>query len=104
MYADVIKRITDAEEAARKQKQDTLVRAKNMVSDAEKEGRTTLAGATERAEGENKKLMQAADKKAADYAVKLEAETSELQERIRAAAGERMEQAASLIVERILKS
>ncbi len=104
MYVDVIKSITDAEEAARQEKQTAQARAKNEMAEAEKKGQAALAEAAARAEEENKKRMQASDKKAVENALKLESETSELRERIRAGAVSRLDPAASLIVERIVNS
>ena len=104
MYVEVIKSITDTEEAARQDKQAALTTAKSKIADAEKKGREAVAAAISNAENQNKKLMQTAELKAVDEAQKLQAETAELQMAIRSKAETRLDKAASLIVERIVNS
>ena len=104
MYVEVIKSITDTEEAARQDKQGALTNAKNKIAEAEKKGREAVAEAVARAETENKKLMQSAELKAVEDAGKLQAETAKLQKAIRSQAESRLDKAASLIVERIVNS
>ena len=104
MYVDVIKSITDAEEAARQDKQNALTAVKNKIAETEKKGQETLAESSARAEAENKKRMQASDKKAVENAKKLESETSGLRAVIQSEAERRLDEAACVIVERIVNS
>jgi V/A-type H+-transporting ATPase subunit G/H len=104
MSLEVVKSISEAEEAGRQAKAAATANAKNAIADAEKTGQAAVADAAARAEAEVKKLLQAAEEKAADQALALKSSTLDRQAAIRAAAEARLDQAALLIVERIVKS
>lgn len=104
MSHEVIKAITDAEESAREDMLKAQAAAKAMIAKAEKEGQTSVSEAISRAEEETKKRMLSADEKAAQNAAELQASTSNFSDDIRRRAETRLNQAASLIVERIVQN
>lgn len=104
MSLEVVKSISDAEENARQAKAAALASAKTAIAEAEKMGQNAVTEAILRAEEAVKNLLKAADEKAAEHALALKSDTSNRQAAIRAAAGSRLDQAALLIVERIVKS
>ncbi len=104
VYVEVIKSITDAEEAARQARQNAQTEAKNLIAEAEKKGREAVSEAIVRAEAENKKRMQAAEQKAVQNAGKLETDTTQFCSNLRAESRRRLDEAASVIAERIVNS
>jgi V/A-type H+-transporting ATPase subunit G/H len=104
MYLEEVQSIRDAEEAARRAKADAITEAKTMTAEAEEKGRKLLAESVLRAEEECKSLLRDAENRAAEIIKSIEKETSELQEKIRTKAEAKLDEAALLIVERIIKS
>jgi V/A-type H+-transporting ATPase subunit G/H len=102
MYAEVIKSITDAEEAARQEKQNALARAKSRTAEAEKKGLDAMTKAAARAEEDVRRLLCEAEQKAAEAEAELQNVTSQQQAEIRRQAESRLNEAADFIVERIV--
>ncbi len=78
--------------------------AKKAIADAEKAGAAAIAAAISRAEEETRALMRATEKKAEDSAEELFQSTSNKCVAIRARAESRMDNAAALIVRRVVES
>jgi V/A-type H+-transporting ATPase subunit G/H len=102
MSLDVIKSIGDAEELARQARLAAQTKAKNMIAEAEKKGQAVVLDAVTRAEADVKRLLDEAENKAASSAAGLLSTTSEKQAEIRRLAECRLDDAAGLIVERIV--
>lgn len=102
MSHDMIKQITDAEDSARKARADAQAAAKNAIAEAEKKGQATVAEAIQRADAEVKRLLAEADARAADDAARLREATAKQQADIHRLAGARLDEAAGIIVERIV--
>jgi vacuolar-type H+-ATPase subunit H len=104
MSLEVVKSISEAEETARQAKAAAQLGAKAAIAETEKTGQKTVTEAISRAEEEVNNLFRTADEKAAEHALALKSSTSNRQAAIQAAAGSKLDQAALLIVERIVKS
>lgn len=102
MPLDALKLISDAEESARSMKAAAAAKAKQMLSDAEKEGEALLVSTKEKAEAEleSKRIVakNQNDTATSNRKALLEKQKSEL----RSIAEGRLDAAASVIVERIV--
>jgi V/A-type H+/Na+-transporting ATPase subunit G/H len=103
MSLEVMRRVLDAEEAARRAKQKAEEAAEKAVLEAEKNGQASVEAAITRGEDEINHLQRASDVKAAENAMELKSTTSNRQAAMQARAENRLNQAAKLIVERIVK-
>jgi len=102
MSLDAIKSIGEAEDNARRAKQDAVLSAKRTAEEAERQGRETVAATIVRAEAEVKHLKTASDQKAAESARELLSTTANKRAALRAKAESRLDAAAGIIVERIV--
>lgn len=102
MYREVLLSINEAEDAARLEKQNAQASAKNMIAEAEKMGQSNVSKAVLRADEEVKMLLNEANQKATENAAVMLAATSLQQAEIRRHAGSRLDEAADIIVERIV--
>jgi V/A-type H+-transporting ATPase subunit G/H len=102
MSLEVIKSISDAEDAAREARLSAQTQAKSMIAEAEKKGQAAVLDAAARAEDEVKKRFSEAEQKAAAYAAELQKTTAEKQAEIRRHAESRLNDAAGMIIERIV--
>ena len=104
MSFEAITSITGAEAAAKATIAGAELKAKQMLADAQSAGKLAVEAAGKKAEGELQELnRQAADKARADA----ETVSGELENRkaaLRARAEARLEEAATLVVERIVNS
>ena len=100
---DVIKSICAAEEEAEQRKIITEIKAREAVEEAKKAGKLTVEKTLARAESEITYLIRATDKKVTDDARELASKTANRQAALRARAERRLDAAATLIVERIVK-
>lgn len=104
MSLEAIKSITAAEELSQREKLEAQQNAKKAIADAEKAGEAAIAAARARAEEEIRALMKATEAKAAENAEELLQNTSNKCVAIRAHAESRLDNAASLIVRRVVES
>ena len=104
MSTDVITSITEAEDAARKEIALARQNARKLISDAETEGSELVSRSVSRAQDEVRALFDAADKKAAENAEELNGTIANRCAALRAHAEARLDSAAALILERIVKS
>lgn len=102
MSLEVLKSIGDAEESARQSRLSAQLLAKNRIAEAEKKGQAAVADAISRAEQDVKKLLNEADQRATEKAAELRDTASEIQAEIGRQAGIRLDDAAGMIVERIV--
>jgi len=101
---EAIKSISAAEDEARQAKLIAQQKAREMIEAADNTGKEIVASAISRAESEIALLKRTADQKAAEQAVELASKTANRQAMLRARAELRMDNAAQLIVERIVST
>ena len=103
MSLNAIQKVTEAEQSAQAGKAEAIAAAKKLVADAQRAGDALVEQARAKAEAENKALLRQAEERAAKAAeATLEQARQEAQAMCRAAEG-RLDQAADLIVGRVVK-
>ena len=103
MSLDAIQKITGAEQTAQARKAEAAAAAKKLVTDAQREGEALIAKARADAEAHNKSLLQQAEQRAAQAAEEIMANAARDAEAMCSAAQGKLEQAADLIVEKVVK-
>lgn len=104
MSLEAIKIIGEAEEAARRRKTDALQEAKRTVAQAQALASEAVEAARRKAAEELAELSGKAEEKAKADAVELAGNTENRKAAMRAHAETRLDDAAKLIVERIVNS
>lgn len=104
MSLEAIQFLAQAEEKARQMKSAAAAEAKERVADAHLRGEAMLDEAVKRAERELAELDECADSEARKNARELAEKNEANKAAMRTAARERMDEAISFIVERIVKS
>lgn len=104
MSFEAIASITNAEAEAKAQVAAAEVRAKQMVADAHSAGKLAVEAACAKAEGELKELNRQAGEKAREDAKAMTGELENKKAALRARAESKLEDAAILVVERIVNS
>lgn len=102
MSLEAVKQVTMTEEQARAQKAEAVQEAKRLVAEAEKVGRQILLDAQTKAAAEVKALIAQAEQAASDDAAKVEAQAAADAQQLRSKAEGRLEEAASLIVRKVV--
>ncbi|MBE7017471.1 MAG: hypothetical protein E7420_04865 [Ruminococcaceae bacterium] len=102
MSLEAIQLISEAEERSRRMKSESLAEAKKRVADAHAKGEALLYEAERTAEAELEALYNTATKDAASAAEKRAEEGIAMEKRMKALAEQKMEEAVSFIVERIV--
>ena len=103
MAFDAITSIAQAEDAAKVAVQYAQAQAKQMIADAGTQGKAEIDAAVARAEKELRTLQQKSDAKSVEDARKLLSEMETKKAVLKAGAEAKLEAAASLVVERIVK-
>lgn len=104
MSFEAMDAITAAEREAKKVIAEAEAKARQMIADAESAGKAALTAANEKAERELAELKKQADGKAISDANALSGDTENKKAALRAKAEARIDQAAKLVVERIVNS
>ncbi len=104
MSLEAIKQVAEAEELTKLKKAEAQIAAKQLVADAEKNGKAALDKARAEAEAQAKAMMAEAEENARVYADQVVRETEADKEALRRAAELKLEEAAALIVERVVKN
>jgi len=104
MSTDAITSITEAEEASRTAIALARQTARKQIAEAELRGAELVSQSVARAQDEVRSLFDAADKKAAANAEELDGNIANRCAALRARAEARLDSAAALILERIVKS
>ena len=104
MSFEAIKGISDAEVLCKAQIAEAEAKAKQMLADAESVGKAALDAAAARADSELKALKEKAEKQTAEKTAALDDEIRAEAEQLRTAAEQKLEDAAALVVERIVGS
>lgn len=95
--------IKAAEDAAVKTRLDAQSAASAAEAETEKAGAAQVFDVRRRAENESAALLCKAEKDASEFAEKLRGETVAQRTALRAAAGQRMDAAASIIVKKVVE-
>ena len=103
MSFDAITGIAQAEDAAKVAVQYAQAQAKQMLADAESEGKAEIEAAVARAEKELRVLRQKSDVKSVEDAKKLLNELETKKAVLQAGAEAKLDAAASLVAERLVK-
>lgn len=103
MSFDAIASIAQAEDAAKVAVSYAEAQAKQMAADAEAAGKASIAAAVAKAESEIAELKRRTEQKAQGDAEKLSGSVENRKAVLRAAAEAKLEAAAALVVERIVK-
>ena len=103
MSFDAITGIAQAEDAAKVAVQYAQAQAKQMLADAETEGKAEVDAAVAKAEMELRALQQKSDAKSVEDAKKLLNELETKKAVLQAGAEARLDAAASLVAERVVK-
>lgn len=99
---EAIQKVAKAEEQGREQKLAAEQRAKQLVSEAERGGHALLEK-TRKAGAENgRELLKAAEERAKAAAEEIARRAQEESEALRSSAGKRLDEAAELIVGRVV--
>lgn len=104
MSLEAIKIITTAEEEARQSIILAQQNAQDMIEEVQRAGNNTIEITLARAQSEIAHLMRTLDQKATEAAKDLASTTANRQATLRARAERRLDDAAALIVERIVNS
>lgn len=104
MSLDAIKTVGQAEENARRIRQDAIAAAKRAIAEAEAAGEESIKAAEKRAEEELRELRRKSDEKATEDAGELARSTENKKAALRVKAEAKLDSAAMLVVERIVNS
>ena len=102
MFQEAIKTIAEAEEKAKRIRQEAAASAKQAVEDATLAGETKVRDAVQQAETECADMMRKAEEKAAKEAGDLASNTENKKAALRVRAESSMSRAVKLITERIV--
>jgi vacuolar-type H+-ATPase subunit H len=102
MNQDILKDIRDAEDRIQQQKAETQAAAKNMIAEAERKGLTTVSDAVARAEEEAARLLEETQRQADRTDAEVREAAAKKQDALRREALSRLDEAAGIIVERIV--
>lgn len=104
MSYEAITSVTQAEAAAKTAVANAEAKAKQMLTDAENAGKAAIEAACVKAESELQELRARAGEKAVSEAGDLSKDLENRKAALRAKAEAKLEQAATLVVERIVNS
>lgn len=104
MSLEAIKQVTETEQLGRQRKTEAAATAKKTVADAEKAGLAALEEARSRAEAQVNAFMKEAEERASKHTKQVIAGAEKACDALRKSAEGRMDQAAALIVRRVVNS
>ena len=104
MTMEAIEKVAAVEEKGRADKADAEARVKQAIAEAEHEGQAQLQKARRDAAEYGRELLKRAEERAAETAREIAERARGESDALRAAAKGRMEQAAEMIVGRVVKS
>lgn len=103
MTFEAIRSIAQAEAEAKQMLQDADARSRQMLQDAEKEGKAAIETARSMAAGECDKIRNEALETADRKAKAADRSTEDEKTRLREAAMSKMDEAADLVIEKIIR-
>jgi len=101
---EAIQKVTQAEAESKQRKAGALAAAKRLVAEAEQAGAQTLRNTCAEAEAKAKELMIQAEERSAVRAAEIAAQSKQDCAALCSAAEGKLEQAAALIVRRVVSS
>ena len=104
MSLDAMKQVTQAEQNTRYEKAEAAAAAKRAVADAERDGKVRLQEARAQAESQAREMLAQAEEKAARHTDEVLAQTRKTCDELREKAEGRLDEAAALIVRRVVNS
>lgn len=104
MSLDAMKQVTQAEQETRDRKAEALTAAKRAVADAERDGKARLQEARSQAESQVRGFLRQAEEQAARHTDEVLAEKRKACGALREKAEARLDEAAALIVRRVVNS
>jgi vacuolar-type H+-ATPase subunit H len=104
MSLDAIKQVTQAEAQTKQRKADAAAAARKLVADAQDTGKQAVQNARAKAEAKVKENMAQAEARAAQRAAGIVKQGEQECDALRNTAQGRLEQAADLIVRRVVSS
>ena len=104
MSFEAIKGISDAEALGKAKVAEAEAKPRQMLADADSAGKAAVDAAKSRADSELKVLREKAEKQTAEKTAALDGEMLAEADRLRRAAELKLEDAAALVVERIVGS
>lgn len=104
MSLEAIKQVAQTEAETKQRKAEAIAAAKKLVSDAEQTGKQALQNACAEAEAKAKEFMVRAEERAAARAAEIAAQSEQECTALRRAAETRLDEAAALIVRRVVSS
>lgn len=104
MSLEAIKKVAQTEAETKQRKADAAAAAKKMVSDAHLAGEEALRSAVAKADAQTKQMMLQAEERAATRALEIAAQSKEDCAALCAAAENKLDEAAALIVRRVVNS
>lgn len=104
MSLDAIKQVAQTEAETKQRKAEAAAAAKKLTADAEQAGRETLRSACACAEANAKELLIQAEKRAAVRADEIAAQSKQDCAALCSAAESKLDEAAALIVRRVVSS
>lgn len=102
MSLEAVKQVTQAEEQGRAAKAQAAQEAKRLIAEAEKAGRQTVQDAQAEAAAQVRQLMAEAEQVASGETAQVRAQARADADRLRIQAEGRLEQAAALIVGKVV--
>ena len=104
MSLEAIKQVAQTEAETKQRKAEAAVTAKKLVADAEQAGKETLRNARSTAEAKAKELLAKAEERAAGRTAEIAAQSKRECAALCSAAESKLEEAAALIVRRVVSS
>lgn len=104
MSLEAIKQVAQTEAETKQRKAEAVAAAKKLAADAEQAGRETLRSACAAADASAKELLVQAEERAAVRAAEIAAQSKQDRAALCSAAESRLDEAAALIVRRVVSS
>ena len=104
MSLEAIKQVTQAEAETKQRKAEAIAAAKKLVADAEQSGKQVLQNACNQAEAKARELMLQAEERAAVRVAEIAAQSKQECAALCSTAESKLDEAAALIVRRVVSS
>lgn len=102
MSLEAVKQVAEAEQLSKERRAQAALDAKKLLADAEKAGQQAVADAKKQAEAQAKELVAKAEQDAAGDAARIKEQADADCAALRSKAEGRLEEAASLIVRKVV--
>ena len=102
MSLEAVKQVAEAEQLSKERRAQAALDAKKLLADAEKAGQQAVADAKKQAEAQARELVAKAEQDAAGDAARIKEQTDADCAALRSKAEGRLEEAASLIVRKVV--